>query len=61
MSAAYNQVQFRLDFFMDANNMNPGQTAPKEQSDLGHIVCKNTGRQEVQMTKVGTCELRVYK
>ena len=42
MSAAYNQVQSRLDFFMDANNMNPGQTAPKGQSDLGHIVC-NTG------------------
>ena len=39
MSAVYNHVQFRLDFFMDANNMNPGQTAPKKQSDLGHIVC----------------------
>ena len=29
------QVHFRLDFFMEANNMNPDQTAPKEQSDQG--------------------------
>ena len=27
MSAAYIQVHFRLDFFMEANNMNPDQTA----------------------------------
>ena len=30
LSAAYIQVHFRLDFFMEANNMNPYQTAPKE-------------------------------
>ena len=47
MSAVCNQVQSRLDFFKDANNMNPGQTAPKEQSDLGHIVC-NTGYRRTQ-------------
>ena len=35
--AAYIQVQFTLDFFMKANNMNPDQTASKEQSDLGPI------------------------
>ena len=34
-SAAHIQALFRLDFFMEANNMNPDQTAPKEQSDLG--------------------------
>ena len=34
-SAAYIQVQFRLDFIMEANTMNPDQTASKEQSDLG--------------------------
>ena len=28
-SAAYIQVNFRLQFFMEANNMNPDQTAPK--------------------------------
>ena len=33
MSAAYIQVHFRLDF-MEANTMNPNQTAPKEQSVL---------------------------
>ena len=27
--AAYIQVHFRLEFFMEANNMNPDQTAPK--------------------------------
>ena len=31
MSAAYILVQFKLDFFMEENNMNPDQTAPKEQ------------------------------
>ena len=31
MSAEYTQVHFRLDFFMEANNMNPDQIAP----DLG--------------------------
>ena len=35
MSAAFSQLH-RLDLTMEANNMNPGQTAPpKEQSDLG--------------------------
>ena len=29
MSAAYIQVHLRLDFFMEASNMNPDQTAPK--------------------------------
>ena len=28
MSAAYIQVHFRLDFYMEANNMNTDQTAP---------------------------------
>ena len=27
--AAYIQVHFRIDFFMEANNMNPDQTVPK--------------------------------
>ena len=35
MSAAYIQVHFRLDFFIEANNMNFDQTAPLEQPDLG--------------------------
>ena len=34
-SAAYIQVYFRLNFVMEANTMNPDQTAPWEQSDLG--------------------------
>ena len=29
MSDTYSQVHFRLDFFMEANNTNPDQTAPK--------------------------------
>ena len=33
--AAYIYMHFRLDFIMEANNMNPDQTAPWEQSDLG--------------------------
>ena len=34
--AAYIQVHFRLNIIMEANTMNPDQTAPKmEQSDLG--------------------------
>ena len=33
MSAAYLQVHFRLDLFMEANNITPDQTASK--SDLG--------------------------
>ena len=35
MSAAYSQVHFRLDFIMEANTMDPDQTGPLEQSDLG--------------------------
>ena len=31
----YIQVHSRLDFIMKANTMNPDQTAPEEQSDLG--------------------------
>ena len=34
-SAAYIQVPLRLDFIMEANTMNPDQTALLEQSDLG--------------------------
>ena len=30
MSAAYIQMHFRIDFFMEANNVNLDQTAPKE-------------------------------
>ena len=29
MSAVYTQVHFRLELFMQSNNMNPDQTAPK--------------------------------
>ena len=35
MSAANIQMHFRLEFFMDVNNMNPDQSAPWEQTDLG--------------------------
>ena len=35
MSAGYIQVHLRLNFFMETKVMNPDQTAPKEQSDLG--------------------------
>ena len=36
MSAAYVyiQVHFSLDFFVDANNMNPDQTPPKEEEGV---------------------------
>ena len=58
MSAAYIQVHFRLDIFMEANSMDPDQTAPKEQSDLGpyclqHRLPKNISRQEEQSTSRG--------
>ena len=33
-AAAYIQMNFRLYFFMETNNMIPDQTAPWEQSDL---------------------------
>ena len=57
MSAAYILVHLRLDFFMEAINMNPDQTAPVVQSDLGpyclqYRLPENIGRQEEQMTKV---------
>ena len=55
MSSAYIQVHFRPDFFMEANNMNPDQTAPWEQSDLGsyclqYMLPKNISRREEQKT-----------
>ena len=28
-------LHFRLEFFMEANSMNPDQTAPRKRSDLG--------------------------
>ena len=50
-SAVYIQVRLRLDFFMEANNMSPDQTAPW---DLGLLFLqyrlpKNRSRQEEQM------------
>ena len=40
MSAAYIQEHFRLDFVMEANTMNPDQTAPRGSSlNWVHIVC----------------------
>ena len=44
-------MQFRLDFIMEANTLNPDQTAPKEQSDLGpyclqYRLYKNINTQE---------------
>ena len=33
--AVYIQVHFRLDLIMEANNVSPDQTAPKEQSVMG--------------------------
>ena len=32
LSATYIQVHFRLDFIMEANTMNPDQTAPKSRA-----------------------------
>ena len=56
--AANTQVHLRLDFILEANNMNPDQTAPlvllslirSEQSDLGqyclqHMLPMNRSRQ----------------
>ena len=34
MSAVYIHMHIQIDFFMEANNMNPDQTAPRV-----HIVC----------------------
>ena len=51
MSAPYIQVHFRLDSFMEANNMNPDQIALKSSLIWVHIVCyvaKNISRREEQ-------------
>ena len=40
-SSANTQVHLRLDFIMEANNMNPDQTAALEQSDLGPYCLPN--------------------
>ena len=50
-------MHLRLDFFMEAIKMNPDQTAPREQSDLGsyclqYQLPENISRQGEQMTKV---------
>ena len=53
-------MHFGLDFFMDANNMNPDQTARSS------LICpyfffkipKNISRRKEQVTKVVTGELR---
>ena len=37
-SAAYIQTQFRLDIFTEANNISPGQTAPKGAVRSGSIL-----------------------
>ena len=60
MSVAYIQVQFRLDFFMEVNNIRLLQ-----KSDLGayclknYRLCKKMSRREEQATKVVTDGLRV--
>ena len=50
-SAAYIQIHLKLDFIMEANTMNPDQTAPKV-----HIVCNmgypRRSRREGQTTKL---------
>ena len=38
MAAAYIQVLFRLDFNMEANTMNPDQTAPLRAVQAGSIL-----------------------
>ena len=37
----YIQMHFTLYFFMEANHMNPDQTAPKGQSDLAQVIVCN--------------------
>ena len=37
MSAAYIGVYFKLDFFMEANNMNPDQSAPMAVETRKHV------------------------
>ena len=59
MFAAYIQVHFRLDFFMESNNMNPDQTAPREQSDLGPYCLKYKLPKIEQTTEVLTGWRRV--
>ena len=54
MPAAYIHVHFRLDFIIEANTMNPDQTAPK--SDLGpyclqYMLPKNINGQESRQQK----------
>ena len=39
MSAAYIQVHFRLDFFMEGYNIKPDQTAPGSSLIWVYIVC----------------------
>ena len=55
--AAYIQVHFKLDFIMEANTMDPDQTAPKEQSDLctyclQYRLPKNISRRESRLQKL---------
>ena len=38
-SAAYIQVHFRLDFIMEANTLNPVQTAPRSSLICVHFIC----------------------
>ena len=51
-SAAYIQVHFRLDYFMEANNINPDETAPSWAVWFGSMLFaifrlpKNTSREE---------------
>ena len=54
MSAACIQVHFKIDFSMESNNMNPDQTAAKEQADLGpyclqYRLPKNISRRESRL------------
>ena len=62
-SAAYIQVCFRLDFFKEANNTNPYQTAPEGAGSILFAIQafepKDISRQEEQMTKVVTDRLRL--
>ena len=58
-SAAHIQVHFRLDFFMEANTMNPDQTAPWEQSDLGTYCLQFRLPKHKQMSEQ-TIKLRIH-
>ena len=64
MSVAYIQVHFRLDFFMEANNMNHDQAAPKGAVWSGSILFAIVATLEYkqmseQMTNVMTGGLSV--